>query len=946
MLDTAKTLLAYFSHSYRAADKEINLFFWQLLSKQNLYFTVDSEKNRGKPMYVSYLEWMMRRSSCFVAVIPRRPDSQPYNCSPYQVFENGLAIRAAKPRLVFVEAGLDENLFGYKPYEVCSFRRRRRWLEEDTKRFVEAVHVLSERAHAFPPPEFGLIKPLGLLVETTQGGIYDTVTIEAIRQEVTNQGYSLKQENPSRFRYDFLFIKQIEQYSVLICEMRQPYIAPDVLGLMHGRCIPTIRICHLREDEGIESAKAAMHLPGDQTRWEKQNPEQLPLILSQYEIDKNMEPVIFWRDPEQLAAKIGIRLQKIVEQRVDLVDEQEAQSYFLPIGRLRGQVFVSNARTQNEMAKKLGSALTRNAVELFHYKREDAISLGREWLPEIKQEIRNSIVFIALIDKFYEDSKWCMTELTEAMRLFEQDEIEMHVYVVSSEAKLPEDLAPMQVDYIENFEDHRKIDRIVEKTTRFLEYGKQVQLRPRDRIQLVKLLARLPLFSRLDTRKQLLRDCGLSSEVVQVVRMDAESPTTAAAQIIDDLSGWKEKIRPHVKALGLFLSRVMKFVEFEDQELLAGMIRDYQLMPDVRLRIKPRVSSYELGFAYIHEWRELGTFESIEGGALKNRNFKDGELSTKLYGLSVKASVEQSDWQKILRVIGEDVVNNEVFSNLIEHYREMDTHGVPSDQIGFCFATDARGLRVPFEWAILEGQSAPICLQHPVRRFLTGCPESRLTLRSMLVSEKSVPLRVLLVASNTGGIPQVEKEVEDIFELFSELFRELGWPESNINRLDSSKATLDQVEKEIRQGGYHIFHFAGHGGFYNGKPVLQVFKDYKAQKGFISAMTLRRWIIDSDLRFVYLSSCRGTATEAPELDSAVRHLENLAQAVVEARVSEMIGFVWPIDDGQSRTLARRFYRKFLKGFDANSSLYYARTSFEEENRIWAAPVIIQQSGAI
>jgi hypothetical protein len=944
MSNAARPLLAYFSHSYRAVDKEINLSFWQLLSDQNLYFTVDSEENRGKPMYVSYLEWMMRRSSCFVAVIPRRQDSPPYNCSPYQVFENGLAIRAAKPRLVFVEAGLDETLFGDRPYEVYSFRRRKRWLEEDAERFAEAAQMLAERAHAFIPSELGLRKPIGLLADTTQGKAYGTATLEAIRQEVLDLGYSFEQENPLKFRYDFLFVQQIERYGVLICEMRRPYIAPDILGLTHGRCVPMIRICHLREGEDIKSAKAAMRLSGDQTRLEKQNFKQLPLILSQYEIDKDMEPVIFWRNPERLAAKIGIRLQKIAEQRVDLIDEQEARNYFLPIGRLEGRVFVSNARTQNNLAKELSAALERNAVKFFHYKRKGAIPLGREWLPEIKREIRHSIVFIALIDEFYEDSKWCMVELAEAMRLFEQDQVEMHVYVVGKEVELPEDLIPLQVDYIQHFDDQRKIDRIVEKTTQFLEFGKQVQLRVRDREQLVEILARLPPLSHMDMRKQLLQVCGLPSEVFQTVRIDAESPTPAAAQIVDDLSGWKEKIRPHVKALGLFLSYIMKLVEYQDQTLLARIMQDYELMPDVKLRIRARVPSQELGFAYIHEWGELGTFESIEGGTLADRQLRDGELSTKLYGLSVKASADQGDWQRILSVIGEDVVNHEIFSDLIERYRAMGARGVPSDQLGFCFATDVKGLRVPFEWAIFKGQNAPICLQHPVRRFLTGAPEPRPVLRSMLTDELAVPLRVLLVASNTGGIPQVEKEIEDISELFSALFRELGWPESNIKKLDSSQATLDRVEKEIRQGNYHIFHFAGHGGFYKGKPVLQVFEDHTAQrKDFVSATTLRRWIIDSDLRFVYLSSCRGAATEAPELDSAIQHLENLAHAVVEARVSEMISFIWPIEDGQSRTLAQRFYRRFLEGFDANLALYYARTSFEEGNRIWAAPVILQQS---
>jgi|GEM_PF-5595145 len=32
----AEGIQAYFSHSYRADDKKVNLFFWELFSKENL----------------------------------------------------------------------------------------------------------------------------------------------------------------------------------------------------------------------------------------------------------------------------------------------------------------------------------------------------------------------------------------------------------------------------------------------------------------------------------------------------------------------------------------------------------------------------------------------------------------------------------------------------------------------------------------------------------------------------------------------------------------------------------------------------------------------------------------------------------------------------------------------------------------------------------------------
>jgi hypothetical protein len=103
---------AYFSHSYRPEDKYRNLFFWELFSERGCYFTVDQKPDDETPMDITYAEWLMKRSDCFIAVVPKRSEpSSPDGCSPYQAFENGLAIRANKPRLIFVEDGLPEHLF-------------------------------------------------------------------------------------------------------------------------------------------------------------------------------------------------------------------------------------------------------------------------------------------------------------------------------------------------------------------------------------------------------------------------------------------------------------------------------------------------------------------------------------------------------------------------------------------------------------------------------------------------------------------------------------------------------------------------------------------------------------------------------------------------------------------------------------------------------------------
>lgn len=938
-----RTVLAYFSHSYRRTEKDINLFFWELLSRHNLYFTVDTKGNVNRPMDISYLEWMMQRSACFVAVIPRR-DEPPYNCSRYQLFENSLAIRSRKPRLIFVEEGLDETIFGVQPGEVCSFRRRKEWLEEDKDKFIGYVERLAQQVHSSTPRDYSLRKPVALLVDTTQGSAYDNGKLKSIRRTVRQYGYSFRVVKPTDFEHDFLFLHEIERYSILISEIRPPYITPDILGLAHGRCIPTIRICHLQEHETAEIASAAMHLSHDEDKWTDQDHAGWPLIFSKYQTDNYMEPVIFWKQFEELTEKVSECLQRIAETRVDLLTEQEARDYFLSIGRLPGQVFISNPKAQNDFAYKLKRALYYKAIKWFHYKDKDAIEVGSSsWLSEIIEEIRDSNIFLALYDSNYKASKWCMSELREALDLFHQGKIHIHVCVLDPSTELPEELSAMQVDFIENLEGSKKIRLITERTVEFLDKGKRVNLRNTDRDKTIRILGKLPSFASLNECQMLFQDAGLPTQILEKAQDKTLTGISAAAEIVDDLAGWEEEVKPQMKALGLLLSHAMELVDsMEEQRSLAKLIWDYRLMP--RFQIRSLSPLYELGLVYFHERKELGTFQAIHNGVLEETDLKSSELFTELFALSTKSSYEQDAWQEALQIVGSSL--SKVLGSLAESYLKTPDHQrIHNEQIGFCFATDTPGLGIPFEWATLKDHSTPLCLNHPVRHFLVGPSETRPTLLTMYQREAAIPMGVLLVASNTtNDIEEVESEIEDIYSMFCELFKQAGWPESNICRLHSESATPSRIEAEIRSGQYQLLHFAGHSGYDGGKPVFPVYQDESMQQeACISATMLKNWIDDSDLRFVYMSSCRSAAPEVLEARIKIRHFENIGQAIIDAHVPEVIGFVWPIEDKQSRLLASRFYKEFLEGFNPSLALYRARKSFEEDERIWAAPILIQQS---
>jgi hypothetical protein len=86
----------YLSHSYRAEDRKLNHYFWELLWQGGFLVQVDprSDDPRANIFSIPYLELMMQRSACFVAVIPLRQEQLRDRCSPYILWEYGLAVQS------------------------------------------------------------------------------------------------------------------------------------------------------------------------------------------------------------------------------------------------------------------------------------------------------------------------------------------------------------------------------------------------------------------------------------------------------------------------------------------------------------------------------------------------------------------------------------------------------------------------------------------------------------------------------------------------------------------------------------------------------------------------------------------------------------------------------------------------------------------------------------
>ena len=405
----AQKILAYFSHSYRAEDREINQFFWNLFSDAGYFFTVDPQ---SKLFSIPYLESMMLLSNCFVAVIPRRAGT-PTGCSPYILFEYGLSVQAEKPALVFVEQGLSSAWFPRDAERIVTFNRQR--LSDQRSEFKRAIQKLARKVRGERNPDLRLRQPCGLVIQSEERAqaVYTPALIQTLSQELRKYGRPLE---IMRLDFDaaFQFCLELDKFDFLVMEVRDSLQAPWLAGYVLGRAVPTIKVCHLMPGETPESVV-------------------LPAIIARHKPEPTDEaPVEFWRDASELLQRVTSHVSKFNTDRIEFHTKDAGNRYFSRAGRRDAKVFISNASVSNPLANKLITELRLESIDFFHYQVKDAIPVGERWLEELERQIEQSGIFVALLTAEYLQSRWCLFELQVARRRAIDAKLKIHPYALDA----------------------------------------------------------------------------------------------------------------------------------------------------------------------------------------------------------------------------------------------------------------------------------------------------------------------------------------------------------------------------------------------------------------------------------------------------------------------------------------------------------------------------------
>jgi DNA-binding NarL/FixJ family response regulator len=260
------------------------------------------------------------------------------------------------------------------------------------------------------------------------------------------------------------------------------------------------------------------------------------------------------------------------------------------------------------------------------------------------------------------------------------------------------------------------------------------------------------------------------------------------------------------------------------------------------------------------------------------------------------------------------------------------------------------GLGVPFE-LMFDGNEY-LCLDTVLTRKLAQeeLPLTRKTepFSTFLadLSKKGEALRLLLVGANTDGkIPLAETEVSELVKEIGVEVRRLGL-HSQVDVLSGTAATWETVRDRLRNGFYHIFHYAGHGRFADKLPeVSGLMLSHGESSRVLTAADLKLLVSGTSLRFVFLSCCLGARTAA---HAGRGEFQGILEALARADVPAVLGYRWTVGDEVALELARCFYSALWKDLSPGLALLEARkfTSMGplgRDGEAWASPILLSQS---
>ena len=229
-------------------------------------------------------------------------------------------------------------------------------------------------------------------------------------------------------------------------------------------------------------------------------------------------------------------------------------------------------------------------------------------------------------------------------------------------------------------------------------------------------------------------------------------------------------------------------------------------------------------------------------------------------------------------------------------------------------------MMVPIEWArAFDGD--PLCRERPIHRRISDVAAPRRpSVEDAIQEVLTGPPRILLFGHGPAELPNVGSELVGLQSLFADAYRARGWPADLAQAIRPDDATREGLRHRLVDSDYEILHIAGHAGYLEREPVIQV-RGSDGQpacrcSGRSASVAQQKHGTPRLPKLLH----RG-GTELRRSAAGGMGFEHLSRAVVQAGVPEVAAYLWPVRDKRASAFARAFYGFYLRDFDASGAMF-------------------------
>ena len=201
----------------------------------------------------------------------------------------------------------------------------------------------------------------------------------------------------------------------------------------------------------------------------------------------------------------------------------------------------------------------------------------------------------------------------------------------------------------------------------------------------------------------------------------------------------------------------------------------------------------------------------------------------------------------------------------------------------------------------------------------------------------SPPLRVLGMVTSPLGLDQLDVEHEKrLVEEATRGLRESGSLE--LTWLEGQ--TWRHLQRAMRRGPWHIFHFVGHGGFDAAtEEGALALSDDAGHMHLLRAYSLAELLDDHyPLRLVFLNSCEGARGSENDAFSST------AATLVRRGVPAVVAMQYEITDSAAIEFSRDFYEALADSLPVDAAVTEARAAVSMDSMLeWGTPVLYMHS---